>query len=125
MPNTSPSVTSGCRGRCFLTQSVRPHLTTCLTLASAVVLGLSLVSIPPDVSGTRTEVRSVQLAAFRPHSATPLGTALRKLRLVASQYRRIRNPGHRQHTRCHDRWRTGSPRVRGDAGGPFSPSNGD
>ena len=78
MPNTSPSVTSGCRGRGFLTQSVRPHLTTCLTLASAVVLGLSLVAIPPEVSGTRTEVRSVQLAAFRPHSATPLGTALRK-----------------------------------------------
>ena len=78
MDEKSTSVTSKIRGRGFFMQIVRPHVTAGLTLVSAVVLGLSLVAIPPDASGTRTEVRSVQLAAFRPHSATPLGAALRK-----------------------------------------------
>ena len=78
MDEKSTSVTSKIRGRGFFMRVVRPHVTAGLTLVSAVVLGLSLVAIPPDVSGTRTEARSVQLAAFRPPSATPLGAALRK-----------------------------------------------
>src|SRR6476620_12196507 len=78
MGETRTSVASRFRSRGFLMQVVRPHLRAGLTVVSAVILGLSLVATPPDVDGTRTQVRSVQLAAFRPDSATPLGAALKQ-----------------------------------------------
>jgi hypothetical protein len=43
---------------------VRPRLTTGVTIASAGILALSLVTAPPHVNVARTEVRAVQIAAF-------------------------------------------------------------
>ena len=107
-------------------------VTAGLTLVSAVVLGLSLVAIPPDVSGTRTEVRSVQLAAFRPPSATPLGAALRKYVCTQANTGVSVTPVIVGAPDITDRWRTGPPRVPEDSAitgspthAPFSPSNGD
>lgn len=43
--------------------SVRRHLTAYLTVASAGILALGLVTAPPDVDAVRSEVRAVHLAA--------------------------------------------------------------
>jgi hypothetical protein len=44
--------------------SVRRHLTMGVTFASASILTLGLVTVPPEVDVARTEVRAVRLAAF-------------------------------------------------------------
>jgi hypothetical protein len=58
--------------------SVRRHLTTGLTVASAGVLAVGLVLAPPDVRGARTEVRQVQLTTLALSPPALLG-ALEKL----------------------------------------------
>jgi hypothetical protein len=45
--------------------SVRRHLTTGATVASAGILTLGLVVVPPESHGARTESRAVQLATLR------------------------------------------------------------
>ena len=58
--------------------SVRRHLTTGLTVASAGILAVGLVVAPPDVRGARTEVRQVQLTTLALSPPALLG-ALEKL----------------------------------------------
>lgn len=58
--------------------SVRRHLTTGLTVASAGILAVGLVVAPPDVRGARTEVRQVQLTTLALSTLALLG-ALEKL----------------------------------------------
>ena len=58
--------------------SVRRHLTTGVTIASAGILTLGLVVVPPD-SNARTEVRAVQLTAWTlPTAADGWGALLRE-----------------------------------------------
>jgi hypothetical protein len=53
-------ITAGARS----SRSVRRHLTTGVTFASASILALGLVTVPPEVDAARTEVRAVRLVAF-------------------------------------------------------------
>ncbi|MHC9291732.1 hypothetical protein ACRCUN_04650 [Mycobacterium sp. LTG2003] len=46
------------------------HATTSVALAGALVL--PLVTVPPDIESTRTEVRAVQPAAFAEYAAVPV-----------------------------------------------------
>jgi len=65
MGNAHISVGSGhSAGRFAMRPFVRPRLTTGVTIASAGILALSLVTAPPHVNVARTEVRAVQIAAF-------------------------------------------------------------
>lgn len=55
-------------------RSVRRHLTTGATFASAGILALGLVTVPPNVDVARSEVRAVRLAATKvPLAASPAG----------------------------------------------------
>lgn len=52
--------------------SIRHHLSTGVTFASAGILALGVVTVPPEVNGVRPEVRAVQLAATTvPLAASP------------------------------------------------------
>lgn len=70
MGNANTSVTSGrCAEGLVRHSSVRPHLTTGVTVASAGILALSLVATPAHVDsvrtdGARTGVHEVELTAF-------------------------------------------------------------
>ena len=67
--------TTAALGHC---PSIRRHLTTGVTLVSAGILALGLVTAPPDVRGAEPEVRQVQLAALT-LSPPALLSALEKL----------------------------------------------
>ena len=49
------------------------HLTAGVTVASAGILALSLVAVPPDVDVARNEIRAMRLAAHALPSAAYLG----------------------------------------------------
>lgn len=65
-------------GHCARGLSVRTYLTSGGAFASAGILALGLVAVPPDFN-VRTEVRAVQLAAVTLPPVTPWGALLERL----------------------------------------------
>jgi hypothetical protein len=63
---------------------------TSVTFASAGILALSLVAVPPDFDDAKTEVRAVQLASFCAASGRNYRCASKKIHQQSSR----KTPGH-------------------------------
>jgi hypothetical protein len=78
MGNTCISIASGHHARLMSRTSIRAYLTGGVAVASVGILAAGIVKAPPDLSGARTEISAVQVAALTLPSTSPSTAILEK-----------------------------------------------